>query len=219
MTNFIYKYNQLEKRISYDDAKLTDAYKKITNYHLGQLKLFMTELFFLSHYYNLDNVLVLYVGAANGYHTHLMARLFPQFLFYLYDKSPFHKIYKDEPLPNVKLFHAYFSHQDAYKYKNNKKIKLLFMCDMRDLDVRHTQKDKNKDSNTQMDSIVMKDMEDQLEWAIIMQPLASYLKFRLPYDVKKFKYFKGKIYIQPYSPLSTEKNKNLIKFLFFMLIN
>jgi hypothetical protein len=202
MPNFIYKYKQLKNRINYNVAS-TEAKESIDpfpSYHLGQLKLFMCELFFLSRYVNLDKVIVLYVGAANGYHTHLMARLFPQFIFHLYDKTPFHKIFTDEPLTNIKLFHRYFTHENAYKYKKEK-INLLFMCDMRDLDIKIATKDKKEN---EIDDLVAKDMEDQMEWAEIMQPVASYLKFRLPYYKKTYKYFKGTIYIQPYGPRSTE---------------
>ena len=208
MPHFIYKYKQLKNRIPYDvaSAKAKEEREKEESsnskqsFHLGQLKLFMCELFFLSRYINLDKVILLYVGAANGYHTHLMARLFPQFMFHLYDKTPFHKIYTNEPLPNVKLFHKYFSHQDAYVYKR-KNMNLLFMCDMRDIDIKNAAK--NKEEN-EIDDIVAKDMEDQMEWAEIMQPCASYLKFRLPWYIKRYKYFKGRIYLQPYGPLSTE---------------
>jgi len=202
MTHFIYKYKHLKKRISYEDGKKYFEQNKQLNFHLGQLKLFMAEIFFLARYINLDNVILLYVGAANGYHTHLLAKLFPQFMFHLYDKAQFHDIYTNEPLSNVKLFHKYFTHKDSYTYKK-KNMNLLFMCDMRDLDIKIAINN-IADNNSEIDKIVAKDMEDQLEWAEIMQPYASYLKFRLPYYSKKYKYYRGTIYIQPYASRSTE---------------
>ena len=44
----------------------------------------------------------------------------------------------------------------------------------------------------------------QMKWTKIINPIAAYLKFRLPYETGDTKYFKGSHYLQPYSPISTE---------------
>ena len=204
ISRLIYKTKQLADKVSYNEIRNKETqnkktYDKKVKYHFGQLKLFMTELYFLSKYNDLKNALVLYVGAANGYHTWYMAKhMFPNFTFHLYDRSKFHNIFYEQKLDNVKIFPDYFSDKYAEKYKEHS-TRLLYMCDMRDLDVRMFK----SDSDTH-ERIVSKDMVDQMNWAKVMNPVASYLKFRLPYDEQYFEYFKGPIYIQPYAPNSTE---------------
>jgi len=206
MPKFIYKFKQLKERILYMKAEEERKINPIQKMHLGQMKLFMAELFFLARYTKLDKVILLYVGAASGYHTHFMARLFPQYMFHLYDRSPFHKIFYEQPLPNIKIYKEYFTHEHAFRYKKMN-ANILYMCDMRDLDIAVVRKDKKNDTKalvSDIDNIIMKDMEDQMEWAEIMNPIASYLKLRLPYDGTDYKYFDGTIYLQPFSPFSTE---------------
>ncbi len=209
MTKFIYKPSQLTERINYEYAKNNHtAFGK--EYHLGQLKLLLSEIFFLSRYVHLQNVIVLYVGAANGYHTYYMAKkLFPMFTFHLYDRTRFHKNFFDKPSlgisnppDNIKLFMKYFTDEEAHVYKS-KYENILFMCDMRNLDIKMF-KNNDSDSADSMDKIVGDDMNDQMTWGKIMKPIASYFKFRLPYKESTFEYFDGTIYLQPYAPLGTE---------------
>jgi hypothetical protein len=198
MPKLIHKFHQLTERIDYEEGK--KHLEGHIKYHLGQMKLLLSEVFFLLKYQHEKDILVLYVGAADGYHTHYMARMFPQYKFHLYDKRDFHRVYTDEPQSNIELYHMYFTDEDA-KYYLSQKYKILFMCDMRDLDIRT---EKLKDDNSGIDDLVMNDMKMQMAWAKTMKPLATYLKFRLPYDVPTMEYFDGSIYLQPYSPLSTE---------------
>ena len=199
MPKLIHKFKQLTDRMSYEEAKTHIPHDYI-KYHLGQMKLLFSELFFLSKYQHEKDIIVLYVGAADGYHTHYMARMFPQYRFHLYDKRDFHKVYTDNPQSNIELYHMYFTDDDA-KYYLSQKYKILFMCDMRDLDIRT---EKMKTDSEGIDNLVMNDMKMQMAWAKVMKPIATYLKFRLPYDIEKMEYFDGSVYLQPYSPLSTE---------------
>lgn len=199
MPKLIHKFNQLSERIGYEEGKKL-IQKGNIKYHLGQMKLLFSELYFLLKYQYEKDILVLYVGAADGYHTHYMARMFPQYKFHLYDKRDFHSIYTADPQSNIELYHMYFTDDDA-KYYLSQKYKILFMCDMRDLDIRT---EKMKSDSEGIDNLVMNDMKMQMAWAKTMKPLATYLKFRLPYDVAEMEYFDGSIYLQPYSPLSTE---------------
>ena len=79
------------------------------------------------------------------------------------------------------------------------------MCDMRDLDISSV-----SSNIEELDKLIIDDMNMQMDWAKTMQPIATYLKFRLPYDVKKLRYFTGTIYLQPYYKAGTE-NKLLIR--------
>src|SRR5271168_5215670 len=98
----VYKYSQLsEKTMSYKEAiKRCDG--KIM--HLGQLKLFFSELIFLTMHAK-PGYTVLYVGAAEGYHTSKMADLFPDLKFDLWDPEPFHL----EARPNITLHNDFFT--------------------------------------------------------------------------------------------------------------
>ena len=195
---FIYKLKQLKTKINYNESLEIIKKNKITNYHLGQLKLFMSELLFLSKFIHNKNILVLYVGAAGGYHTHYMATIFPHFMFELYDKNPFHEIFEKKKLNNIKIFHEYFTDELAIKYKNYKK-NILFMCDMRDLEIKNV-----SDNIDDLDKLIIDDMNSQMNWAKTMLPIATYLKFRLPYKIPKITYFSGSIYLQPYNKNGTE---------------
>jgi hypothetical protein len=61
--------------------------------HWGQRKLLLSEIQFLTKYYDLfDNnkkKYVLYVGAAHGIHIPVLSKLFPELNFILYDPSKF----------------------------------------------------------------------------------------------------------------------------------
>ena len=74
--------------------------------HLGQRKLFLTELQFLSKTLNPDIEYCIYAGAAPGNKTHFLATLFPNIKFILIDPNKF-----DIKLPN-KTSHRVSKHHD-----------------------------------------------------------------------------------------------------------
>lgn len=189
----VYKYSQLNNRASYDYAiKKTKEHKQL---HLGQFKLLFTELLFLTKYAHAGNI-VLYVGAAPGHHTTLLADLFPNLQFDLWDPRKF----ETEPRKNIKTYQEKFTIDQAKRYAElNEKI--LFICDIRTLSIGKYKREKNI---KKMDEVVEDDMEMQAQWAKIIKPVKSYLKFRLPYLPGKTSYFSGTIYLQPYSRISTE---------------
>lgn len=188
----IYKYSQLknENVIGYDEVAKICGKKK---FHFGQLKLFFSELLFLSMHAR-PNDLVVYVGAAPGYHTTMLADMFPFINFDLWDPREF----ETGDRTNIRLFNEFFTDISAKSYMENKE-RILFMCDLRNMQVRHYKDDVNK-----IDEIVDDDMSMQMRWCRMIKPAHCYLKFRLPYEIPKTKYLKGTIYLQPYSPFSTE---------------
>lgn len=169
---------------------------KNKNIHLGQLKLFFTELLFLTMHAKPDDT-VIYVGAAPGYHTTKLADLFPKVNFDLWDRRKF----ETEQRKNIKLYREYFTDSSANMYSQNSNGRILFMCDLRNLSIGKMSRDKNIDG---MDDIVSEDMVLQKKWCKIIKPAMAYLKFRLPYEIPKTKYFTGTIYLQPYTKISTE---------------
>lgn len=190
----IYKYSQLKHRMKYSDLKKGDDY----NFHFGQLKLQLSEVLFLTKYYT-DNALVIYVGAAGGYHIPFLVDMFPNLTFHLWDPLPFAIKQTDR----MRIFNRFFTNKDAENYKDMNK-KILFMSDIRNPEIRRMKKNSSEDSINKLDQIVYTDMDYQKDWVNIINPIAAYLKFRLPYNIPTYKYMTGTIYLQPYSPQSTE---------------
>lgn len=191
-----YKYSQIDGRMSYTEMRNSDCEhttsKKI---HLGQLKLLIAEILFLAKYSKEGNK-VLYVGAAMGYHTYILAKLFPYLTFDLWDPGKF----KIKPHPNITIYNKFFRDEDALDYK---KIgsNILFISDIRNLEIRNLNTPDMKDEQNQL---IENDNRFQMDWVQIINPIAASIKFRLAYDDKTTSYLTGKIYLQPYSPLSTE---------------
>lgn len=194
----IYKYSQLSKNnvITYEEAidLCFNEKEGPQNIYLGQLKLFFTELFFLTKCAKSGNK-VLYVGAAPGYHTTMLADLFPDIDFDLWDPRKF----ETEERPNIRTYNDFFTDTSAKTYAEDGS-NILFMVDMRTL----KNINKIKKDTTKLDELVTEDMIMQRRWAQIIKPIYAYLKFRLPYEDTFIKYLTGEIYLQPYAPLSTE---------------
>jgi len=207
--NFIYKYSQITQRSNFQQDKNDASMRgEIFDLHLGQLKLFFSELLFLTKH-GREASLVLYVGAANGYHTGKLADLFPKLRFDLWDASPFDLILRD----NIRIYNFYFDNAWAQFY-SQKDEKILFICDIRNLAVQEYISKKSEKGTESLEKakreekivsdIVQQDMVYQKRWVQIIQPHYVYLKFRLPSDAKKSVYFGGTHYLQPYSFQETE---------------
>lgn len=189
----IYKLSQLNQKMAYKDAVKYEGL--IKDFHLGQLKLLFSEILFMTKYAKPNNK-ILYVGAAEGYHIAKLADMFPHNIFDLWDPSPF----KVDKRNNITIYNKFFTNKEATKYKdagNN----ILFICDIRTLEIGDYKKvhDLKK-----MDEIVIDDMNMQMGWLKIINPIYAYLKYRVPYVVPTMEYLTGTIYLQPYSPFSTE---------------
>ena len=161
------------------------------NIHHGQRKLLLSEIEFLTVEYdkwkNKKDIILLYVGAAEGYHTEMLIKLFPDFEYHLYDKREFYdKLYDNE---KVKIFNKYFDDKIAKTYKNKN---VIFICDIRSRDIQN----KNKKSIKNQNTIVSQDMIWQQEWYNIIKPLTALFKFRLPWLPGKTKYLDGTIFYQ-----------------------
>jgi hypothetical protein len=174
----------------------------------GQMKLFITEMQFFNKYWDPETVpspLCVYVGAATGNHIYMLAKLYPQFTFHLYDGRAFDS--RLEGVENIKLFVKLFTDEDVKKYKNRNDV--FFISDIRSL-VYNTAEFENEETQRKNEEIAMNDMRLQMDWVVQIQPVKAHLKFRLPYcyDWCKdsyFEYLDGEVYKQPFSPhTSTE---------------
>lgn len=179
---------QANNRVTYEQSKELCSYNK--GLHLGQLKLLMSELWFLNKCAE-DGDLVLYVGAASGYHITKLAELYDNLHFDLWDPGKFDLVVRD----NMTIYNRFFTDKDAESYAKSDR-RVLFMCDIRNLAFRNTV----REDDAAGDTIVMTDMNNQMKWAQIMKPAYAYLKFRLPYAEKTVPYLSGTIYFQPYAP-------------------
>jgi hypothetical protein len=180
MTEFIYKYAQLTARMPFAEFSKSSCgqSKKI---HMGQLKLLISEIMFLSKKSHPGNK-VLYVGAAEGYHTAYLANMFPHLTFDLWDPGRFHI----EDRPNIKIFNRFFTHEDAKKYISQG-YNTLFISDIRNLEIAESIKTDVK----RADDIIEEDNKKQLEWVHIINPICAFLKFRPPYRSGKTEYLGG----------------------------
>ncbi|UMZ08487.1 Poly(A) polymerase small subunit [Acanthamoeba polyphaga mimivirus] len=189
----IYKYSQLTNRVYYEN--IITKKNIIPDLHLGQLKLFYCELIFLTKYSN-QATKVIYIGAAEGYHIALLSDLFPHLKFDLWDPRTFDILSRD----NIKIYNKFFTYEDAKEYSKSDE-KILFICDIRNLNISRAKKksDKNK-----MDQIIENDLMVQADWIKIINPIYAFLKFRLPWYKQFTEYLTGTIYLQPYGPFSSE---------------
>jgi len=180
----------------------------LKNTHWGQLKLFISELLFLTNYYDQSEVSdVIYIGAAPGDHIPILSKLFPSITFHLYDKSEFRpQVYGND---KIKIYNKYFDIMDIEEWKEKPCILIS--------DIRTVTYDSKKTKVSDMkknEVIVWNDMNLQRKWVEEIKPIYSLLKFRLPY-AEKFelekgrtrKYLDGIVYIQPFCKPSSSESR------------
>lgn len=179
---------------------------KLSNTHWGQLKLFTSELLFLSHY--LDETVVkdvVYVGAAPGDHIVVLSKLFHSVRFHLYDSNDFVPQLKN--CKNVTIHQRYFDEKDIEIWKAKR---CMFVSDIRTLSYDSSKtsvEDMKKNEDT-----VWQDMNLQRKWVEELQPEYSLLKFRLPYaehfELEKGRYrdyLDGIVYVQAFCKASSSE--------------
>lgn len=157
--------------------------------HLGQRKLFIAELRFITKYRNSADVII-YAGAAPGPHIAQLAIMFPDKMFYLYDPREFSPVLAKHK--NIITHQEYFTDEIVREFKYDK---LLFISDIR---TGH-----ENDTNAIFEKEVDENLKQQRRWCELMGDslkMAS-LKFRLPFiqpgcDDKEYEYFSGRIVLQ-----------------------
>ena len=168
--------------------------------HWGQLKLFLTEIEFLSLALlqrNKDKkehlpIHFVYAGAAPGEHTAYLSKLFPMIQFHLYDPNKF-KISESD---SVRIYQQFFTEVDAQQWQGKEEeAYIIFASDVR--------------TEPATEETVKENMEMQLDWWKDMNPEIAMFKFRLPWQEGETEYAAGDIYIQPY-PGATSTESRLI---------
>ena len=162
--------------------------------HWGQLKLFLSEVEFLTKVVQEAGdreVVFVYAGAAPGHHIAYLHTLFPKMRFELYDPNDF--VIKDTDL--IKTHVQFFTDVDAKEWADyfvsNPDKYLAFCSDIR------------TEPATQEN--IIRNMNMQLKWWQIMGPELSMFKFRLPWEEGQTEYPDGELMIQAYpGPTSSE---------------
>ena len=177
-----------------------------TNFHWGQRKLLMSEIIFLMDYMHIypKTNLIIYVGSAAGMHIPFLRALFAKkkkFDFILIDPAKFSKRVKDEEKRKDGLFmviNDFFTDKMAQELYKKYKGNYFFLSDIR-----------RGDDLCEKD--VREDMKMQADWIKILKPNASLLKFRLPWEKTKQKYFvPSKIYFQLYGRPNTTETRLVV---------
>jgi len=161
-------------------VRYTVGNKPIKRKHCGQLKLLISEIEFLTETVPLLNdkdkdIIVVYAGAADGYHIPFLMDLFPTITeWHLWDPEPFAlnvRRRSREKRYSVFLYNDMFTDQCALRIgrQNRQSVnkQVLFISDIR--------------SDAYDDEAIARDMRNQFNWAHDMCASHSMLKFRLPF--------------------------------------
>ena len=134
----------------------------------GQRKLLYTEIEFLSllsKKYELQNILTVYVGSADGTHLPIVFNMFPDLEWILIDPRKFN-IKNQENIHKMNIYYDDNTYKEIQKInKNNKKIAFIS-------DIRRCEESMDDDK-------IYEDMIAQMKWCIQLDSIAYMFKFRL----------------------------------------
>ena len=156
------------------DTSKRERYKRRTyqfkpQLHWGQMKLFLTEVEFLTKVLELKptkKIVMVYAGAAPGHHTKYLQGMFPDIRFELYDPNDF--AIENDKMINIHI--QFFTDKDAEHWRDTaakEDLFLVFCTDVR--------------TEPATEENVKRNMAMQLKWWQIMNPELSMFKFRLPW--------------------------------------
>lgn len=175
--------------------------------HLGQRKLFLSEVEFLTRIHKHRNDLkytLLYVGAAPGIHIPLLSEMFPEVSFILYDPAEF----AIKPTSRIEIHRKLFTPELVGKYSQIKN--LLFVSDIRTAPT-HLRKGQDAAYDQEFEKEVARNLGQQREWVEGLKPVRSLLKFRLPFteeeDHAETEYFDGILHFQAYAKTQSAETR------------
>ena len=133
---------------------------------------------------SLQPPLVVYAGAAPGYHIAFLSRvLFPSLHFVLVDPRSFGVEASDRIELRQELFTDAMADEFGVLARAGRRV--LFMSDIR--------------TEPNDEEHVAADMAMQLRWHNRMRPAATMFKFRLPWSPGTSRYPAGRVFLQPYA--------------------
>lgn len=163
--------------------------------HWGQRKLLICEIEFLTKFSE-EGITCIYAGAAPGTHISFLSRLFPEVHFVLIDPSDF----SFEPNSKITTRQEFMTNEIAEEFQH---MKTIFLSDVRSADWRTM-------NEIQLESHIKKDMTNQMNWHLALKPIASLLKFRLPWTSGSTLYLEGDIYLPVWGPQTTTESRLLV---------
>lgn len=189
-------YNLLKPTFMYHDLALENLL------YNGQRKLLAGEAWFLAKYGSLAKKVV-YAGAAPGIHIPLIADMFPNLEFDLWDTEKFiipdRLIKGRSPTGRITIFQGLFLPEKALAYRGQG---ILFISDIRSLSMG-VQKAGESAASTLARSQYLVDRDNalQLQLVMISGAVCSMLKFRLPFNMPRdeYLYADGDILLQPWA--------------------
>jgi len=158
------------------ESSIDSSLTLLNNCHWGQLKLLYSELEFLtlcSEQININNCLILYIGAGSGGDARIkhlfMKNFYPNISMLLYDPSPF-IITEDDNIKIKTGVDGYFTDdkvREVLKIANGRQI--IYISDIRISDENMAMKEK----------LIYENMQEQQRWGIMMGAEMMLLKFRM----------------------------------------
>lgn len=186
--------------------------KNTTAVKWGQFKLLIEEVQFLTLYWDpikVPDPVAVYVGSAVGTHIAVLADMFPQFTFHLYDERKHDENLKSNE--KIKIHQQLFTDLDAKQWAGRQDV--FFISDIRSGNYKRDDEFKQAYAEAN-EKLVEVDMNRQMEWVKAIKPVRASLKFRLPYTwdfvVAKGKtrsYLDGLVYIQAWGPVTTTETR------------
>lgn len=215
--NFQKYYNFKEETLieikKNDGMRIYDPTSILNNSHWGQLKLFLSEFYTLTHELKDDVTDIVYVGAAPGNHIYVLAQLFEDYNYHLYDSMNFDK--RLNSLENVRVYKKYFDDNEMKKWKRSGR-KIFLISDIRTLS--YSANSYTEESQKLNEKAVWADMKLQEKWITFLEPELSLIKFRLPFgydfileEGKMREYLDGKILRQVYNKPTSSETRLLVK--------
>jgi hypothetical protein len=167
--------------------------------HAGQLKLLCSEIAFLNQFRGLQHTVV-YAGAAPGTHIPRLARMFPEMHFILIDPQP------SAAKSCCEVIEAFMTDKLARELSERLGADVLFMSDVRIGPAMA------RESDHEQQLRIQRDMTSQMGWHKILDPVASILKFRLPWDLEtSTSYLDGEIQLPVFGRHLTHESRLVVK--------
>jgi len=192
--------------------------------HWGQRKLLLSEIQFMTPFHNQD-FLVIYAGSADGRHINLLTKMFPTFEFHLYDPRKFYETlysnksihinpyYTDKNDPQYGFFTDDVAKFYGQSYPDRK---ILFISDIRTMPEEGDDDFSNvvRGDQNLLEENVMGNQNAQKKWTMILTPVATILKFKMPYPLKNspkyYEYLDGKIQLQCWAPQISSETRLIV---------
>lgn len=191
-------YNESHKRLEY---RLRDAGEKLGVMQDNCLKLFCSEVSFLSGVSKQDDIVV-YVGNGSAHQVPLLCIMFPWLKFDVFNVRPkeTNTMWERLDAESCNIIKRRFDIQDGKAYRRLGH-RVLFISDAKSVTKDN---DTNKSIRIKPENVLF-DMERQKRVLYTMRPREAFLRFMPPFHVdgNSFEYLDGEMYIQPFSHRSS----------------